>query len=363
MRALFTIGFLILIFGVEPNEVRGDCQASPPISLYRPIKLKTLGDARQKYLGQQVVIVGGLDSVDPTGPELYYWDVADPKALKKGRYEPGRKKLPKSYLGRNGVVVALDVALRLPSMRSQPATNALGETIGESAEDISTSPVNVVVRFDDGVVAVNQALLTDMDALDSTPFELATIAANHAQLMQNNLSSVVGRELYPVSYSWVYPVTASIEDLDTVNLIKRVKDYPYLEPATLVAARYVKEFDIVVLKLRLHDGSEVLTSSKYRDEDTEVHGPAADNSFLGRISGNLLTMIPSSLTKEEVAAVQRGEIFKGMSRRAAEYVEGRTSTENDWGSGGLQLVYGKRLFVYLDNSCKVADWQFLSAAQ
>jgi len=356
------MGFLMLFIGFIPEAARGNCQRSAPISLYRPIKLKTLGDARQKYLGQQVVVVGNLDW---NRQSLGDWNIANKNALKKGRYESGHENLPKSYLGRNGVVVSLEeVSLRLPSKQPQAKTNALGETVGDSAEDISRSVVNVAVRFDDGVVAINGSILSSLDAINATAFRLASIVANHEQLMRDNLSSVIGQELYPVRYSRLYPVTATIEDLvtlDASSLSKWMSDFQYLEPAELVAARYAKEFDTVVLKLKLQDGREVLTSSHYRDEDTEVDGPALDNSFLGRISEHLLTKVPSFLTGEEVQAVRKGEIFKGMSRRAVEYIRGGTSKENDWGSGGLQLVYGEHLFVYLDSGCKVSDWQLVGA--
>jgi hypothetical protein len=352
MRAIFTVGFLMLIIGFTPEAARGDCQRSAPISQYRPIKLKTLGDARRKYLGQQVVIVRGIDLNGRV--DNFEWDISGKKASKK--------KGGENLLGRNGVVVALEeLSIGLSSTQPQAKTNALGETVGESDKELSNSSVTVTVRFDDGVVARNSSMLSSIDAIDSTAFRLTSIVENHAQLMQSNLTSVVGRKLYPVNYSWPFPITATLEDLMKLDLTKRILDYPYLEPAEIVGARYVKEFDIVVLKLRLPDGREVLTSSEYRDEDTKTDGPATDNSFLGRISGRFLTEIPSFLTKDEVAAIQKGEIFKGMSRRAVEYIRGGTSNENDWGSGGLQLVYGEHLFVYLDSDCKVSDWQLVGA--
>ncbi len=45
-----------------------------------------------------------------------------------------------------------------------------------------------------------------------------------------------------------------------------------------------------------------------------------------------------------------------MSRQAVIYSWGAT-TENDYGKGGKQMVYGDNQFVYLDNSGKVTDWQ------
>ena len=81
-----------------------------------------------------------------------------------------------------------------------------------------------------------------------------------------------------------------------------------------------------------------------------------DNSFLGRSIGSLLMAVPPNLTPREVEAIKSKKIVRGMSRRAVFYSWG-TTTENDYGRGGKQLVYGDKQFVYLDPDGKVTDWQ------
>jgi hypothetical protein len=48
-----------------------------------------------------------------------------------------------------------------------------------------------------------------------------------------------------------------------------------------------------------------------------------------------------------------------MKRESVVYLLGFPDKENDWGSGGKQLIFGKSVFVYLDRSERGMDWQSL----
>ena len=48
-----------------------------------------------------------------------------------------------------------------------------------------------------------------------------------------------------------------------------------------------------------------------------------------------------------------------MRKRAVLLSWGQPSKENDWGTGGTQLVYADTQFVYLDRNNAVVDWQTL----
>ena len=129
-----------------------------------------------------------------------------------------------------------------------------------------------------------------------------------------------------------------------------------LTPMTIVAATYDDRYDFIVWQLRLDDGREVISASRYRDED--VSNNENDNSFLGRGISTLLLKVPSSLTSQEIAAIKARKIVRGMTRQAVLYSWG-VAKENNYGKGGNQLVYGDSQFVYLDGSGKVTDWQSL----
>jgi len=68
--------------------------------------------------------------------------------------------------------------------------------------------------------------------------------------------------------------------------------------------------------------------------------------------------MPTNLTPREIEAVRKGTIFKGMSKSAVHYTIGFPEKENDWGRSGKQLIYFRNtLFVYLDATEHVVDWQ------
>jgi hypothetical protein len=48
-----------------------------------------------------------------------------------------------------------------------------------------------------------------------------------------------------------------------------------------------------------------------------------------------------------------------MSLDALHYTIGFPDKENDWGRGGHQLIYGKKITVYVRDK-RVVDWQSLS---
>jgi hypothetical protein len=149
---------------------------------------------------------------------------------------------------------------------------------------------------------------------------------------------------------------AELLDLGS-RLTKQIRDVPLLTPMTIVAAKYNDRYDFIVWKLRLDNGREVITASRYRDEDVSKNGN--DNSFLGRSISTLLLKVPSNLTPQEITAIRSRKIFRGMSRQAV-YCSWGVTKENNYGSGGKQLMYGESQFVYLNNSGIVTDWQSLN---
>jgi hypothetical protein len=82
-------------------------------------------------------------------------------------------------------------------------------------------------------------------------------------------------------------------------------------------------------------------------------------TFFERVIGSLLEEIPSSLTKKDLDAIRSGTIYRGMKEEAVEYTMGFPDKENDWGTGGKQLIYGKSFLVYVNRQETVVDWQSL----
>ena len=87
-------------------------------------------------------------------------------------------------------------------------------------------------------------------------------------------------------------------------------------------------------------------------------GEDSDRPFIRRVIGTLVTEIPDTLTQKEIDAIKTGTIYKGMTKDALTYMLGFKDKENDWGSGGKQLIYyDGRLLIYLDKDNKIQDWQ------
>jgi hypothetical protein len=245
--------------------------------------------------------------------------------------------------------------------------NAMGKTL--SADDIVNPSVEVIVKFDDGQMAKYTGILSlirdrSIENLDQDPdfwdmeFMLVSLRDAHAETVARNLPQTIGNKVYAVHDSLLLGVAITPEDLLDLGRrdSKRLTDFPLLTPMTIVAATYNDRYDFIVWQLRLDDGREFISASRYRDEDVSSNGN--DNSFLGRGISTLVLKVPSSLTSQEITAIRGRKIVRGMTRQAVFYSWG-VAKENNYGKGGKQLVYGGSQFVYLDNSGKVTDWQRL----
>lgn len=336
------------------------------VSSFAQTQKPTLSAFKAKYLNQRIVIGGHLNSDHAT---LENWAYLDSRAFKKGIFESSFHDLPVSNLGREATVIAIQISsqIGLSSVSQHPQMNALGESLSLDNQPIDRTQLETVVKFDDGSVALGTGYyIVALDQVLGTNLKLPHLALAsethaHAQIVNQNLSNVTGKDLYIPGYALVYPLDTTVDEiLDGVSAFGKRLDtdhLPLLQPSRIAAAKYLDRNDLIVLKVTLADGNEVLAVTEYRDHPigTGSISRDIDDSFLGRIAGQLLTKIPSVLTAAEVKAIQRHEIIKGMSRTAIEYMKGRTSKESTWGDGGKQLVYD-RLSVFLDGNDRVINW-------
>ena len=243
----------------------------------------------------------------------------------------------------------------------------MGKTVSD--EDIVNRSHGSNLQFDDGQMATyanivsnirDRSIATDYTAPDfwDMEFMLVSLRDAHAEIVARSLPQTIGKKVYAVHDSLLFGVDITPEDVLDLGrrITKQLTDFPLLTPMTIVAATYNDRYDFIVWELRLDDGREVISASRYRDEDVSKIGN--DNSLLGRGISTLLLKVPSSLTPQEIAAIKTRKIFRGMTRQAVLYSWG-VGKENNYGTGGKQLVYGGSQFVYLDSSGKVTDWQSL----
>lgn len=301
---------------------------------------KTYGGLKRLYLNQQVVVDGA------TFPEgMLEWSVA---SLKGDFYSVDfLKHLPTSYKGKSATVIA--VQLNELHRAEYGRKNALGEQL--SPDDAENPYVDIVVRFDDGTIAMKTGYPGILD------IDLASDRNELTAEMDRQLPTVIGAKVYAVGFSRLYKPTATLEDMAGASeVLSRlsVTDVPLLTALTVTKAKFIPEEKAVVLKLTLPNGQEALALTS----DTYLENRDANASFLARVSGTLLDSIPKKLTPKEVDAIKRMTLFRGMSEDAVGYAIGFPEQTNDWGRGGKQLVFfSGKLMVYVDRDGKVTDWQ------
>jgi tetratricopeptide (TPR) repeat protein len=357
----------MVTFDVENTRItvlaqQPQTRALPPAKKGVPTEL-SLRQFRQMFLNQRIVILKGShvgfsyeDSLGGWQPMKQGPDGSFSSDSDKGAFIPYKYKhqTPKVIDIRENVVL---------EQAKERQTNALGETVTD--KDIVNPSVRIIVQFDDGQLAEYSnivSLIMDQhpvspDHLDME-FMLASVRDVHAEILRQNLQSTIGQKVYAVHDSLLFAADITTEDLLDLGKreTKRLDDVKLLSPMTIVAANYNDRYDFVVWKLRLSDGRELISAARYQDDLSEA-GNAT--SFLSRVTGTLLLKVPPNLTAQEISAIRNRRIFRGMSRQALLYSWGAAS-ENDYGRGGKQLVYGNQFvyqFVYLDINGRVTDWQ------
>ncbi|MBZ5704680.1 MAG: hypothetical protein LAN63_04955 [Acidobacteriia bacterium] len=303
----------------------------------------TLGSVKQKYLNQKVVLIGYVAENLRAQPVLMEWHLGTEAA---GRYAADMESyLPATYKGKTATVIAI----QLNNPQKTPTVNALGEPV--SPDSMVKPYFDFIVRLDDGQVAMTTAYPNTI----SLDVRLASEENAIAQEMADQLPTVVGKSFYACGFTDLYSTDATLTQiLGTSRILKELSDVPLLVALKVTVAKYDESANAVILKLKLPDGREALAVAS-GDQLTNK-----DATFMERISASLLSEVPKKLTPQEITAIKRRSIFRGMSKNALYYSMGLPKSENDWGRGGKQFVYADTLMVYLDNQDKVVDWQSLN---
>jgi len=296
---------------------------------------ETLGTVRQKYLNQKVVLIGHVSAIlhDQAGqPVVSGWNLGTEAA---GRYSADMKGyLPATFKGQTATVIAI----QLHDLQKQGKVNALGESISE--DDIVNPYIDFVVRFDNDIIAMTLTFPSNI----FHDVKLASDQNAIAQEMAAKLPGVVGKSFYACGFTRLYRTDTTLEELlGTYRIVKQLSNVPFLVPLKVTAAKYDETANAVILKVKLPDGREALSVAS-GSQLTEK-----DSSFFQRISGYLTSEFPKKFTPQEIAAIKKQSVFRGMSMNALYYSLGLPESENDWGRGGKQFVYTDRLMVYLNN--------------
>jgi hypothetical protein len=325
------IQFVMAVFALATVHILGVAQQS-----------LTLGSVKQKYLNQKVVVIGYVTGGLAPQPVLLDWN---PARESDERYSENEDAwLPATYKGKTATVIAI----QLDAPSKQGKVNALGQPIGP--DDAGDPYFDVVVKFDDG----QMAMATGYPNTISMDMRLMSAQNAIAREMAANLPKVVGKDLFACGWTRLYSTDATLDEhLGQSAISKQISDVPFLVPLKVLAAIYNEIANAVILEVKLPDRREALAIAT-GDELTDKR-----ESFMERASGSLLVEIPKSLTAQEIVAIKKKHIFRGMSKNAVDLVTGFSKSENDWGRGGEQIIYSGGLTVYLNNQGRVVDWQLL----
>jgi hypothetical protein len=312
---------------------------------------QTLSSVKQKYLSQRVVITGYVTPALRGGGQNILMEWHPAKEHGNGYQYSILENLPASYKGQIATVVSITLNNKMGAEPSQKV-NALGESV---SPDQAVNPYfDLVVKFDDGKMALTTAY-------PNTILLQLQLAAAHDSIvdeMNRNLPALVGKNLFAAGYSRLYQPDSTLAEMrGSSRVLKQLSmtSVPLLEPLQLTAAKYIDRESVVILKVRLPNGSEAL-SIAIGEVITNLKG-----TFLDKIAGagGLLSELPTGLSAEELKAVKQRSLIRGMSKTALHLALGFPEKENDWGKGGKQLIYSDSILVYLDNGDKVVDWQIL----
>jgi len=199
--------------------------------------------------------------------------------------------------------------------------------------------------------------------LVSVPAEPA--ADQNAEIIAK-LPSVVGRIVYATGFSRLYEASATLEEMQQPLTIKRyltgwqalddfcrdrlclARRIPLLDPMRITAVYYIPEHKAFVLNLKTQKGRDVISLTTAE----MVSEPAHNGDLLYQISGLLLPEMPRDLSATEISAIQKRELFHGMSEMAIIDMLGFPVTDSEWGSG-RQLFYSDSLVIYLNEKHKM----------
>ena len=322
-------------------------------------KDKTLGEIREELLGKEVVIKG----VKATGLGQFQGeDVFLDWHLAGGNSQTGFKQkkanftnyAPYRFKGSKGIVESIEIAESfLNKTKRGTSTDVFGDTIKD--DGVLNPYFEIVVKLHNGILLITTGYY---NTIIGTNLELVSKAYLIKNEISKNINSLIGKTIFPVAYSIIFPPNADLKDITDIlqRDFNKMRDVPNFTPLKLIKAKYLENENGILLKVEfLGDRNGIIFSEFPTDKSSQKW------SFLTKAtySSGVLTQIPKDLTAKEVKAVRDGSIFRGMSIDALHYSLGFPQEENDWGSGGKQLIYGDSVFVYI-KSDKVVDWQLLS---
>jgi hypothetical protein len=225
-----------------------------------------------------------------------------------------------------------------------------------SADKIVNSHLNIVVKLDNGMLIGTSTLAA---LIERYTFKLVADAETQEKQLQARLDNLINKTLYKTGYSRLLDGALSLDEAARNNTVLTLPDrtVPNLTPMRVLRAKVIPLRNLVLAEVELPSKETRLFASQLSDVRVQKSFPSETETHMLGISAEL--SIPAKFTKRERDAIRKGEIFAGMSEDALLWSWGFPEASNDWGRGGEQLIYHKRLYVYMKGKT-VTDWQEIS---
>jgi hypothetical protein len=284
-----------------------------------------IDQAKSKYLDKPVVVKN----------TAFHTAIKDASGYRsKGVFD----FIPDKYIGQRATVIAIQENEESARHRPAPKVNAMGEVINTRSSDADA--FDIVVKFDDGVLAISEETLPNASRDLLLPEDVAKLE-ELSKADQAKTEKLVGRDFYATALSTIYRDDVALAEMLPANRISP----PFLEPLHVVAAKWNAQLHCAIVKLELPGKTQALGLM------------TADGGHCLSSDSHLEPAIPSFLSTLDISSVKNRTVAIGMKESALYWAIGYPERQNDWGQGGKQLIYGDYLFVYVSTGGKVEDVQ------
>lgn len=291
-----------------------------------------LKDFRAKFVNQRI-------SVNPNFTNGTYAFLGDWTFVKekKGLYE-SQKNIPASYVGRTGVIIAIQAPR--PGLYQPPSPQT---------DDTYVKYADAIVKLDTGELVATTVYTLQTGTAASDSFVLLSVREQHKKDAVALAQKLRGKSLYLTRLTKVYDMGLTTANIQTIKegvgySEAVIHDVPLLTPLPVVDLRYSEKLDFMLVALELPGNRKALY----------VPGCIEDSLTESKYGCASLAM-PAFLSEEEVSAIRAGKVFVGMSEIALYMAMGFPVKTNASAAGLTQLVY-HTAYVYLDKK-KVAEIQ------
>lgn len=300
----------------------------------------TFGEIKAKYMDQPVRLSGRL-----LLGKLYDWYVVrrSDGSLTYNRYE----SLPSEFRSATGKVISIELG-----KKPDTTLDVFGKQIDQSR--IKDPSIELIVRLDDGTEA---GTVTVERALHGDNLQLVIEAEKNRKDIEAVLSPFAGKLVYLPMYQKVYPATTSLEALSQFSfstLPLGFDSVPRATPLKIIETKYLDGLNRAIMRIALPKGEEGIMIGNTDHFNLKRNYKPTDLVRLGFLGDLSL----KKFTTREISEIKEVGFFRGMSEEALYWSLGFPNKENDYGRGGVQLVFSTGRIIYLKNG-RVADWQKL----